>query len=330
MKITVKVPGMTLYPGTGRHWWETITSAQMVMLARRSEELGFDYITIPDHIVMNGESTPEMGSRWVHSLAAAGFILGATSTIRVVPLVVAPYRNPIELAKGLSTLDFVSGGRLIPLLLVGYKRWEFDLMRSPYEARGQVMDEWVEAMQELWSAERPVYHGEFIAFDDVVFDPKPVQRPLPLWFGGRTKAALRRIARYGDGWFSYATPRAQFRGMVDYIRSQTDFQARARPLELWIELFEGRRDPDSHAVIEQAKIVRDRDVILEQMHEIAAAGATMTSLDDVIGIGKFQNDQPGAPPPTRDIHEYLDRLEWVAADILPHVGAIGTDAALAG
>jgi probable F420-dependent oxidoreductase len=330
MKVTAKVPGLTLYPGTASHWWESITSEQMVTVARRAEELGFDYLTVSDHIVMNGESAPEMGSRWVHSLTAAGFILGATTRIKVVPLVVAPYRNPIELAKSLSTLDFVSGGRLTPLLLVGYKRWEFELMGSPYEARGRVMDEWMEAMLELWTSERPVYRGEFVSFDDVVFDPKPVQRPLPLWFGGRTRAALARIARFGDGWYSYSTPRAQFGTMVEFIREHPAFQERPRPLEAWLELFEGRRDPDSHAVIEQARIVRDRDAILEQMHEIAGVGATMTSLDDIVGIGKFQNDQPGAPPPVRDIQEYLERLQWVAEEILPEARQITTGQPVAG
>jgi probable F420-dependent oxidoreductase len=328
MKVTTHVPGMSLYPGTGKHWWESISSEQIVEAARRCERLGFDYITISDHIVMNHESTPEMGARWVDSLAAAGFILGATSTIKVAPLVVAPYRNPIALAKALSTLDFVSGGRVIPLLLVGYKPWEFELMRSPFESRGQVMDEWVEAMQELWTNADPSYHGRHVDFDDVVFDPKPVQQPLPLWFGGRTKSALKRIARFGDAWVSYATPRAQFREMVDFIREQPEFVARPRRLETWIELFEGRRDPDTHAVIEQAKIVRDKEVVLEQLRKIAAVGATMTSLDDILGQGKFQNDQPDAPAPTRSFSDYLERLQWVAEEILPDAAAIGTDSAV--
>jgi probable F420-dependent oxidoreductase len=317
MKITTKVPGMTLYPGTGSHWWASITPEELVTVARRCEELGFDYITISDHIVMARESVAEMGPRWVHSLTAAGFILGATRAIKVVPLVVAPYRNPIELAKALSTLDYLSGGRVIPLLLVGYQRWEFELMRTPFEARGRVMDEWVEAMQELWTSDRPCYHGEFVSFDQIVFDPKPVQRPLPLWFGGRTKAALRRIARFGDGWVSYATPRAQLAAMVQYVREQPAFKERQRPLEVWVELFEGRRDPNTHVVIEQAKIVRDKDVVIEQLLEVAAAGATMTTFDDLIGIGKFQNDQPGAPAPARDVAEHLERMQWVAEELLP-------------
>jgi probable F420-dependent oxidoreductase len=322
MKITASLPGMTLYPGTGKHWWETISSEEIVTLARRYDELGFDYLKISYHLAMNHESAPEMGPRWVHSVAAAGFVLGATTRIPIVPLVVVPYHQPVELAKALSTLDFVSGGRLIPLLLVGYKPWEFALVRAPYARRGQVMDEYVEAMRELWTSEDPVYHGEFVEFDDVVFEPKPVQDPLPLWFGGRTRAALRRIARLGDGWISYATPRAQFAELIAYIKEQPEFAARRRPLETWIELFEGKRDPDSHAVLEQAKVVLEPDVVIEQLHAIAAVGATQTSLDDLLGIGKFQNDQPGAPPPVRGISEFLERLQWVAEEILPAAHAI--------
>jgi probable F420-dependent oxidoreductase len=322
VKITAALPGMTLYPGRGTHWWQTITSEEMVMLARRYEALGFDYLKIPYHLAMNRESAPEMGSRWVHSIAAAGFMLGATTRIPVVPLVVVPYHQPVELAKALSTLDFVSGGRLIPLLLVGYQPWEFRLVRAPFQSRGQVMDEYVEAMRELWSAEHPVYRGEFVDFDDVVFEPRPAQDPLPLWFGGRTPAALRRIARLGDGWISYATPRSQLAERVAYITEQPEFAARPRPLEVWVELFEGRRDPDTHAVIEQAEVVFERDAIIEQLQDVADAGATQTSLDDLLGIGKFQNDLPGAPPAVHDISEFLERLQWVAEEILPEAHAI--------
>ena len=185
-----------------------------------------------------------------------------------------------------------------------------------------LVTKYVEAMRELWTSEDPVYHGEFVEFDDVVFEPKPVQDPLPLWFGGRTRAALRRIARLGDGWISYATPRAQFAELIAYIKEQPEFAARPRPLETWIELFEGKRDPDTHAVIEQAKVVLEPDVVIEQLHAIAAVGATQTSLDDLLGIGKFQNDQPGAPPPVRGISEFLERLQWVAEEILPAAHAI--------
>ena len=313
---------MNLYPGLGKHWWEHVTPADIVRIAQATEKLGYDYVTVSEHIVMDRMSLPELGPRWVHSNAATGFLLGATERIRIVPHLVVPYHNPIELAKALSTLDYLSGGRVIPLCMVGYNQSEFKLMNVPYADRGLIMDEYLDAMIELWENDNPSFHGIHVNFDDIVFDPKPVQRPLPLWFGGRTKAALRRIARVGDGWISYATPRSQFRELVDYIRGQPAFQERPRPLELGIEMFEGKREPVSHKVIEQAQIVFEDDAILEQIQIIADLGATLTDASDLLGIGKYQNDLPGAPPPSRSASHHLERLHWFAEAIMPQARRI--------
>jgi alkanesulfonate monooxygenase SsuD/methylene tetrahydromethanopterin reductase-like flavin-dependent oxidoreductase (luciferase family) len=312
---------MTLYPGRGKHWWERITAEQMIRCFRRTEELGYDSVQVPTHFVMNHESAVEMGTRWVHSLSAAGVLLGATTRIHVAPLLVVPYHNPIELAKALSTLSYMSDGRVVFFGMVGYKDWEYELLRVPFAERGAIMDEYLEAMVELWTSDAPAYHGRFVEFDDVVFDPKPV-RPITMWFGGRTKAALRRVARFGDGWMNSHVPRAQLPAMVDWIRSQPSFEARPRPLEISSPLFEGVRDPDTHEVIEQAKVVVDQDAVLEQVEQLAALGVTKTDPSEVLGLGKYQNDLPGAPPPVRDLEEYLDRLAWFAEDVMPEARRI--------
>lgn len=313
---------MSLYPGLGRHWWEHVSPLQVRQLACLTEELGFDVVAIPEHIVMDLASAPELGARWVHSLSAAGVLVGATSTIVVVPLVVVPYHHPVELAKALSTLDFLSGGRVIPQFLVGYNRHEFEVMGADYERRGALTDEYIGAMVELWGADRPSFHGATISFEDIVFDPRPAQQPMAMWFGARTRAALRRIARIGDGWIAYATPRSEFRELCDYIRDQPEFVARPRPLELSIELFAGRRDPITHRVIEQAQVSLEPERILEQMQEIADLGATLVDVSEVLGMGKFQNGLPGSLPPLRDINEYTDRLHWFADAVMPEAKQI--------
>jgi hypothetical protein len=228
----------------------------------------------------------------------------------------------VALAKSLATLDFLSGGRVIPLCMVGYNQREFAIMNVPYAERGAVMDEWMDAMIELWVSDEPSFHGRYVQFDDIVFEPRPARQPMTLWFGGRTKAALRRIARIGDGWIAYATPRSQFREMVDYIREQPEFRANPRPLELSIELFEGRRDPVTHVVIKQAEVSLEKEVILEQMQEIADVGATVCDVSDLLGMGKFQNDRPGTPPPTRSASHHLERLAWFAEEIMPEARRI--------
>ncbi len=97
---------MSLYPGGTTHWWQDITTAELQAIARRADELGYSHLTIPEHIVMNNDLVGTMASRWVHSLSAAGFLLGATTRIKVVCLLVVPLHNPLELAKALSTLDY--------------------------------------------------------------------------------------------------------------------------------------------------------------------------------------------------------------------------------
>jgi hypothetical protein len=139
---------------------------------------------------------------------------------------------------------------------------------------------------------------------------------------------MRRIARLGDGWLPYATPRSEFREMVEHIYEQPSFQARPRPLEFGLELFEGTLDPDSHELIEQPQIVAEKDAVLEQVAEIAALGATLTSADEVIGAGRFQNAHSGALPPIRDAAEHLERLQWFAEEIMPEARRI--EAASAG
>jgi alkanesulfonate monooxygenase SsuD/methylene tetrahydromethanopterin reductase-like flavin-dependent oxidoreductase (luciferase family) len=330
MKFTVKVPGMTLYPGGVKHWWEHIKPEEIIRIAQRIEELGYDYIEISEHIVMNRESAAEMGSRWVHSLGAASFIFGATKTVRVMPLIVVPYHQPIELAKLISTLDFLSGGRVVPLMLLGYKRYEYDLLSVPYEPRGSIMNEYIESMIELWESDNPTFKGEYVELDDIVFDPKPVQQPIPMHFGGAAPAALRRVARWGHGWNTSSwTPRSEFRKRVQYIQSQPEFQANPRPLELSLGIFEGKRDLQTHAVIEQPKIVMERDAVLEQLHQIAALGATYTDANDLLGIGRFQNAQPDAPEAVGSVEQFLERLDWFAQEILPEARKIETTAIVA-
>ena len=250
MKFRVGMPGMSLYPGTGRHWWEHITPTQVQEIAREIDRLGYDYVSVSEHLIMDRHSVPELGPRWSHSLAASSLLVGVTQRIVVVPLIVVPYHHPVALAKSLSTLDFLSGGRVIPLCLVGYNQHEFSIMNVAYADRGAIMDEWVAAMIELWGSDDPVFEGRWVRFADIVFEPRPARQPMTMWFGGRTLVAMRRIGRVGDGWVAQSTvPRSRLTQFVTTIREQPEFEARPRPLDISLELFEGNRDPVTHRII---------------------------------------------------------------------------------
>jgi len=116
--------------------------------------------------------------------------------------VVIPFRDPLLLAKQCASIDFLSGGRLLPVFGVGADRapeWRASGRIGP-AARGRASNEALELMRRLWSEDRVDFEGEYFRFEDVSISPHPVQRPLPCWIGGSSPAALRRTAQHGSGW----------------------------------------------------------------------------------------------------------------------------------
>jgi hypothetical protein len=315
MKFTVSIPGLTLFQGLGGQpdWVRDITTDQVSRIAGRADELGFDQVAVPWHLVMQeGDQAANFGPRWPHSIAAAGFLLGVTKRMLVMPLLVVPCAQPIEMAKALATLDWISGGRVRPVLMTGYLEAEFELLGVPYAERGPMMDEYLAAMIELWTSERPVFHGRYLDFEGIVFEPKPARLVDGLWFGGRAKSALRRIARYGAGWMSYATPHNRMLETVDYIRSQPEFRDNPRGLSVSGYFVEATHDPVSHEEVGQHRVIVGNDAVLEQLQYLASVGidTTYPSLESMPG-------PDGRATPIASIDDYVGRLEWFAEEILP-------------
>jgi probable F420-dependent oxidoreductase len=129
----------------------------------------------------------------------------ATTELRIgLSVEILPERNPVVRARDIATLDNFSNGRFDYGIGIGWAKEEYAAVGVPYERRGARCDEYVGAMKALWTQSPSSYHGEFVNFDNVVAYPKPVQRPHPpILVGGNTRAALRRAARLGDGWFGW-------------------------------------------------------------------------------------------------------------------------------
>jgi probable F420-dependent oxidoreductase len=117
-------------------------------------------------------------------------------------VLIIPYRNPIVTAKVLSTLDVLSQGRVVLGAGVGWMAEEFAYLNSPYRERGARTDEYLKIIKTLWTQEQPEFHGRFFDFSDLRCEPRPVQKPHPpIWIGGESAAAMRRVVRLGDAWF---------------------------------------------------------------------------------------------------------------------------------
>jgi probable F420-dependent oxidoreductase len=309
---------MSLYPGDEKHWHENITSEEMVQIAQRADELGYDAAHFSEHIVMHRDNVPVMGGRWIHCTTAMGFVAGATKNITLAGVVVVPYHDPIELAKAYATIDYLSGGRLLVVALLGYMEWEYELLqRPPFEERGAVMDEYMDAMHELWTSDDPVFDGKYVKFSNIVFDPKPVQKPLPVWLGGYSKPAARRLARIGDGWEPWSLTRAQVVEKMNYVREQESFRQRPRPLGLFMPLFEGETHPITHEVLTPPTVVMNKDAILEQVQELTDIGVTVTDADPILGGNRFGSKGAEGVPRVTNLGMFLERLQWFAEEIFP-------------
>ena len=186
-----------------------------MQVAQAAERAGFAFLSVNDHLVVPGNLGSAypytQGGAWAAAehghcfdqLATLAFLAGCTSRLRLLTSVmVVPHRPPIATAKMLATIDVLSGGRLILGVGAGWMREEFALLGAPFAERGAVTDEYLEAFKALWTQARPAYAGKHVKFADLIFEPKPMQKPHPpIWVGGESLAALRRTVRLGDAWY---------------------------------------------------------------------------------------------------------------------------------
>jgi len=307
MRFSVGLPGVTRYPPILQEWEPSMGPGDFQTFSRTADELGFDSITIPEHIVMPDEMAGLMGAFWTHAFTAMAFVAGATSRITVdSSVIVVPYHQPVVFAKAVSTLDLLSGGRVRLSIGIGHAEKEFDAVGTPFHERGKVADEYLAAMVELWTADKPEFHGRYVDFEGVAFEPKPVQTPHPpIWVGGNSKAAMRRAARH-DGWYPWLITVDQLPQCLDYIRSQPDFEARARPFDVAMPVSLLQVD-EEHRPVEAGGSGRPdtpsgKQAIVDAVGRLREAGATWTSVPT---------------PPSRSLVEHLEQLQWVAEEIIP-------------
>jgi len=188
--------------------------------AKALEDMGFASLWLPDHVVVfeqyapnysyNPDGLPPYGPRqgWFDPLFGLAAMAATTSRIRLgTNILILPERNPVILAKEIVALDHLSGGRVDLGVGLGWSPEEYAACGVPFDRRGDRCDEYIGAMNCLWTDEVATYQGTFVSFTGAVQLPKPVQQPRPpVIIGGQTPAALRRAARLGDGWSSWMLP----------------------------------------------------------------------------------------------------------------------------
>ena len=277
----------------------------------RAEALGYHSLWVQEQIV--GPST------CLEPISLLCYVAAVTRTIRLgTAVVIATTRNPVVLAKELSTLDRMSNGRLIIGLGLGGRPRQSSLFSGPSERRVRHFVESLEVMKALWTQPRASYDGHFWRLDGETMEPKPAQKPHPpVWFGARHPDGLRRAVRHGDGWIGAgSTTTDQFRGHVEIIRDSLaaagrdpatfpiskrvyvaidDDEARAEGrLRQWSGHHFGKADMAS-----QVSVWGSVPRCVEGLANIVEAGAQMLMLNPVF--------------------DHMEHLEALHQEVIPHL-----------
>jgi probable F420-dependent oxidoreductase len=189
----------------GLHRGSSANPETLARRARLAEDAGFESLWVGDHIALPVNTVDPAGQARLEAVVALTFLAAVTSRVRLAAgLIVLPQRQPVLLAKQLSTVDLLSNGRLVVGIGVGYVEPELRALGSSLAERSARTDEYLAAMLALWDEPVPSFEGRFVSFSGVVQRPRPVQLPHPpIVVGGHSRAALRRAVSVGHGWFGW-------------------------------------------------------------------------------------------------------------------------------
>lgn len=204
---------------------------KQLTIAQKAESLGFDSIWLADHVVIpttiksrypyndTGDFPMPADQSFLEPIATMGVLAGATKRVRIGTWVlVLPHRNPIVTAKMFATLDVLSGGRMVLGAGIGWMEEEITLLGAPFKQRSALSDEYLRAMRELWTNSDPHFEGKYVQFSGIKCEPKPLQQPFPVWIGGHSPRAMRRVAELGDGWVAVPKSFAGFKETYEELK----------------------------------------------------------------------------------------------------------------
>lgn len=298
----------------------------MRALVRSGEDLGFETVVCPDHIVFPKEiSSPypynqqavhpgTVGGACLDQLTVLAFIAGQTTTLRLgTSVMIVPHRNPIVAAKALATLDVLSNGRVTLGVGTGWLKEEFETLDLPaFEERGAVTDEYIRAFIELWTSDDPRFEGKYVNFSNIHFLPKPVQKPhIPIWVGGESNRAIRRAARIGNAWhplgsnpnFPLNTPEL-LKASMDRLAARTEREGRdSKDVEVVFRV--STFDPESDGS-EGILFAGPPDKVAEDIRTYEVLGVTNLIFD----FGGVASSRVGNPSAIIAMQEALALQVW--------------------
>lgn len=200
--------------------------------AQLTETLGYHLLMSSDHIATTRDVAERYPAPFYEPLTTLGWLAGVTERVEIgTTVLILPYRSPLETARAFANIDQLSGGRCILGIGVGWSREEFAALGVPFEKRGAITNEYLEAIKRFWTEETASYDGKFVQFQNVQTAPQPIRKPHPpIWVGGSSDAALRRTVRLADAWhpIRFTLPWLRDTGLPR-LREVADTESRPMP-----------------------------------------------------------------------------------------------------
>ncbi len=266
-------------------------------LARAAEESGWDALVLSDHVVhpekietpypytADGAPRWQAPAPWPDPWVSVGAMAAVTQRIRFLTgIYVLPLRNPFLVAKAVGTAAVLSGDRVSLGIGVGWMKEEFDLLEQDFRGRGRRADEMIEVLRKLWAGGMVEHHGHFYDFGRLQMSPAPRGR-IPIYVGGTSEAALRRVGRVGDGWVSDLHTAAELKQIVEQLRVYRAEYGRAdEPLEV-VAACSDAFDVDGFRRLEELGVTQ-----LLTMPWLMYGGSTESLDDKRDGLRRFADD----------------------------------------
>jgi probable F420-dependent oxidoreductase len=216
--------------------------------AQAAEGLGYDYLIAYDHVLgAHPNREPKLTGPYTHEhpfhepMVLFGFLAGVTTRLQLTTgIVILPQRQTVLVAKQAAELDILSGGRLRLGIGLGWNHVEYEALGKDFHTRGRRVEEQVVVLRKLWTQPLVVYRGNEHVIDNAGLNPLPIQRPIPIWFGGAAEPALRRAAKLGDGWMPAGRkPDDVMKRMIEQLEYFLEAEGRGRQpfgIDPWISI----------------------------------------------------------------------------------------------
>jgi len=305
LKFALATPGLLNYPAAMAPWEASAGGSEILQFAKAADKQSWQWLTVPEHIFMPTEMCEMMGSRFPEGMTACAVLAGATERIHFLTYaLVLPYRNPLLLAKQISTLEFIAGGRFTLGAAPGHLEREFDILGVPFKERGKITDEYLQVLKECWTNDEPNYSGNYTEFEQIVMDPQPVQKPHPpIFIGGNTKVAMRRAALHGDGWMPWLITHAELADCLQYLHQQPGYEEKKDNFEVVMPTTQYQVDDYSHKESADTTIAAGRDDIMREIELLQKAGTTTAQI---------------MPPRMETFDQCMDWVAWFNEEVIPN------------